>query len=56
MLDVNMDCSKTENGWFELKAYLTNAGTGWEADIAQATCTGSVGGRAPYTSKKYFIS
>jgi alpha-amylase len=53
MLDVNMDCSKTENGWFELKAYLTNAGTGWEADIAQATCTGSVGGRAPYTSKNH---
>lgn len=26
MLDVNMDCSETEQGWFELKAFLTNSG------------------------------
>lgn len=26
MLDVNMDCSQTEQGWFELKAFLTNSG------------------------------
>lgn len=26
MVDVEMDCSKTESGWFEIKAFLTNAG------------------------------
>lgn len=35
MLDVDMDCSKTHNGWFELKAFVKN-GQGWENDINQA--------------------
>lgn len=35
MLDVDMDCSKTVNGQFELKAYIKN-GQGWEGDINQA--------------------
>ncbi|MCU7553674.1 alpha-amylase family protein [Alteromonas sp. ASW11-19] len=35
MLDVQMDCSKTVNGWFELKAFVKN-GQGWEGDIAQS--------------------
>jgi alpha-amylase len=35
MLDVDMDCSKTVNGYFELKAYVKN-GQGWESDIQQA--------------------
>ncbi|WP_232361473.1 alpha-amylase [Paraneptunicella aestuarii] len=35
MLDVDMDCSKTVNGWFELKAYVKN-GQGWENNIAQS--------------------
>ncbi len=35
MLDVQMDCSKTVNGWFELKAYVKN-GQGWEGDISQS--------------------
>jgi hypothetical protein len=26
MLDVDMDCSQTEGGWFEVKAFLTNDG------------------------------
>ncbi|MFN6970591.1 MAG: alpha-amylase [Rheinheimera sp.] len=34
MLDVDMDCSKTINGWFELKAFVKN-GQGWEGNIAQ---------------------
>ena len=45
MLDVDMDCSKTHNGWFELKAYVKN-GQGWEADIQQAN--------APYASNNHF--
>ena len=35
MLDVDMDCSKAVNGWFEVKAFVKN-GQGWESDINQA--------------------
>ena len=35
MVDFDMDCSQTEDGWFEVKAFLTNAGNGWEGDISQ---------------------
>lgn len=45
MLDVQMDCSKTANGWFELKAYVKN-GQGWEGNIQQ---TGT-----PYSSDNHF--
>ncbi len=45
MLDVQMDCSKAVNGWFELKAYVKN-GQGWENDIQQAG--------APYASNNHF--
>lgn len=45
MLDVQMDCSKTVNGWFELKAYVKN-GQGWEGDIQQSG--------APYASNNHF--
>ncbi|QIL90129.1 S8 family serine peptidase [Microbulbifer sp. SH-1] len=34
MLDVEMDCSKTVNGWFEVKSYISG-GPGWEADVDQ---------------------
>lgn len=26
MVDVDMDCSQSEQGWFEVKAFLTNGG------------------------------
>lgn len=45
ILDVDMDCSKTVNGWFEVKSYMTN-GSGWEPDITQAG--------APYASGNHF--
>jgi alpha-amylase len=45
MLDVQMDCSKTVNGWFELKAYVKN-GQGFEGDVQQ---TGT-----PYPSSNHF--
>ena len=45
MLDVDMDCSKTFNGWFELKAFVKN-GQGWEGDIQQSN--------APYNSNNHF--
>ncbi|XP_047486576.1 alpha-amylase-like [Penaeus chinensis] len=54
MVDMDMDCSQTEEGWFELKAFLTNAGNGWEADISQiGSCSGTAGGSAPYASKNH---
>lgn len=45
MLDVDMDCSKTVNGWFELKSFITN-GPGWEPDVLQSG--------APYVSGNHF--
>ncbi|GGX41509.1 family 14 glycosylhydrolase [Saccharospirillum salsuginis] len=45
MLDVQMDCSKTVNGWFELKSYISN-GPGWEGDISQSG--------TPYASNNHF--
>jgi aryl-alcohol dehydrogenase-like predicted oxidoreductase len=45
LLDVKMDCSRTVNGWFELKSYISN-GPGWEGSIAQP------GG--PYSSWNHF--
>ncbi|MBQ4849935.1 alpha-amylase family protein [Pseudoalteromonas sp. MMG012] len=45
MLDVQMDCSSSVNGWFEVKAYINN-GQGWEGDINQAG--------APYMSNNHF--
>ncbi|CAH9053467.1 Alpha-amylase [Pseudoalteromonas holothuriae] len=45
MLDVQMDCSNSIDGWFELKAYVKN-GQGWEGDIAQ------IG--TPYTTNNHF--
>ena len=47
MLDVDMDCNKTVNGKFELKAYVKN-GQGWESDISQAD--------DPYTSNNHFAT
>ena len=45
MLDADMDCSKTVNGEFEVKAYVKN-GQGWEGNISQAN--------SPYSSKNHF--
>ncbi len=35
LLEVEMDCSATASGWFELKSYISN-GPGWESDAQQA--------------------
>lgn len=45
MLDVEMDCSRTVNGWFEVKSFISG-GPGWEPDIRQ------VG--APWVSGNHF--
>lgn len=51
-IDVLMDCSKTENSWFEVKGFTTG-GVGWENDIAQGACTGNVGGTSPYSTNNH---
>ncbi|XP_042220003.1 alpha-amylase-like [Homarus americanus] len=54
MVDMMMNCDETEGGWFDLKAFVSNAGTGWESDINQvSSCTGDAGGAKPYTSKNH---
>ena len=53
MVDFDMDCSQTEDGWFEFKGYITS-GWGWEQDITQAAvCEGTAGGSSPYTSNNH---
>eukprot|EP00057_Strongylocentrotus_purpuratus_P027650 XP_011682124.1 PREDICTED: alpha-amylase 4N isoform X1 [Strongylocentrotus purpuratus] len=54
MLDINMDCSKTEEGWFELKGILKSGGAEWESDRNQGSCSGSAGGSAPYSTGNHF--
>jgi len=45
MMEVLMDCSKTADGWFELKSYISN-GPGWEGNISQEN--------TPYASGNHF--
>jgi len=45
LLEVEMDCSATDQGWFELKSYIKN-GSGWEGDIYQSG--------TPYNTKNHF--
>ena len=45
MLDVEMDCSKAVNGWFEVKSFISN-GPGWEPDLVQPG--------APYVTGNHF--
>ena len=54
MVDVDMDCDSTENGWFEVKAFITNRG--WEGAIGQdGSCGGTAGGSKPsYSSDNHF--
>jgi len=56
LLDVDMNCTHTEAGWFELKTYVTDAGGSgfWESDVTQAwKCSGDVGGYRPYASSNH---
>jgi alpha-amylase len=45
MLDADLDCSRTQDGWFEVKSYIAK-GPGWEPDIAQPG--------APWASGNHF--
>lgn len=52
LVEFKMDCSKTYNGWFELKGY-EDSNIGWEPDISQGSCTGTAGGTAPLTTNNH---
>lgn len=52
MVDLQMNCDETEDGWFEFKAFGT--GIGWENDINQiSSCGGPVGGSMPYATNNH---
>ena len=50
-----MDCSKTDNTWFEVRGWLAHASAygGWEEDINQETCTGEAGLPPPRHSSSH---
>ncbi|XP_069131143.1 alpha-amylase-like [Argopecten irradians] len=48
LIDVDMDCSKTENGWFEVKAMINN---NWEHDMRISGCGME---SAPYASNNHW--
>ncbi|KAK0046317.1 alpha-amylase [Biomphalaria pfeifferi] len=51
LLDVEMDCGKTLNGFFEVKGFLDGQ---WENDIKQAKkCSGTEAVRRPFESKNH---
>ncbi|XP_005089737.2 alpha-amylase [Aplysia californica] len=52
IIDIEMDCSRAKDGFFEFKALLNG---GWEGDVpASSTCTGADAGTPPYSSKNHF--
>ncbi|PIO54544.1 hypothetical protein TELCIR_24092, partial [Teladorsagia circumcincta] len=54
MVQLLMDCAKTERGWFDLKGYMvSNHWNAWEPDVRQGKCSGNIGGTAPYSSKNH---
>jgi alpha-amylase len=46
-----MDCSKTENGWFEIKAVVNGQ---WEGNIRSGACTGSGAGSTPRQTNNHW--
>lgn len=56
MMDIDLDCSLTDDGWFTIKGWLSgDAGqfSGLEDDVTQTTCTGTAGGAAPTPSTSH---
>lgn len=51
LVDIDMDCSKTNNGWFELKAIVNGQ---WEGNIHAGQCTGSGVGTAPKQTNNHW--
>lgn len=52
ILTMEMDCSRAENGFFEIKAMINGV---WENDISNnVTCAGSASGPPPYVSRNHW--
>ena len=50
---MDMDCDQTQGGWFEFSTIYSIGGEEGESDISQESCTGEVGGSAPFTSTNH---
>ena len=48
MVDLEMDCSDTRDGWFELQGLFSGGGEGGEKEVEQGACGGGVGGQVPF--------
>ena len=51
LVDIDMDCSRTQGGWFEFKAVLNGQ---WEHDIYSDACTGSGAGSTPAQTQNHW--
>ncbi|XP_052766593.1 alpha-amylase-like [Mya arenaria] len=52
LVDVDMDCSRTDGGWFEIKAVVNGQ---WEGNIpTPSTCSGSGAGSPPATTSNHW--
>jgi len=56
IIDMDMDCSQTQNGWFEFTTIYSIGGEDGEPSVAQESCTGDVGGDSPITGSKYHMA
>lgn len=55
MLDAQVDCARTEQGWFEFKGVkVTDYHVVWESGINQRPCAGNAGVGIPYNSDSHF--
>ncbi|XP_064626202.1 alpha-amylase-like [Lineus longissimus] len=54
MWDVDMDCSRSKGGWFEVKARIGHQQNGLEGLLAQSqTCSGTHGGSRSYSTSHH---
>ena len=51
LVDVDMDCSRTDGGWFEFKAIVNGA---WEGNLHRTTCTGSGAANIPGQTQNHW--
>ncbi|XP_052276417.1 alpha-amylase-like isoform X2 [Dreissena polymorpha] len=51
LVDIDMDCSRTQNGWFEFKAFINGQ---WEHNIKSDACIGSGAGTPPGSTPNHW--
>lgn len=56
IIDMDMDCSQTQNGWFEFTTIYSIGGEDGEPSVEQEACTGDVGGESPITGSKFHMA